>query len=34
MSTEILDASPLYQEWIRSATEEGVQEGIEQGCAG
>jgi predicted transposase YdaD len=31
MSTEILETSPLYQEWIRKATQEGLQRGIEQG---
>lgn len=31
MSTEILETSPLYQEWIRAATEKGMKAGIEQG---
>jgi hypothetical protein len=29
MSTEILETAPLYQEWIRAATERGVKAGIE-----
>ncbi len=31
MSTEILEQSPLYQEWTRNAREQGRQEGIEEG---
>ncbi len=31
MSTEILEQSPLYQEWTRKAKEEGRQEGVEEG---
>jgi hypothetical protein len=31
MSTEILDTSPLYQEWKREWQEQGMQQGIEQG---
>jgi len=31
MSTEILETSPLYQEWARRATEQGLQQGLQQG---
>ena len=33
MSTEILETSPLYQEWVRKATEEGLSKGMAQGMA-
>jgi hypothetical protein len=31
MSTEILETSALYQEWIQEATEKGIARGLEQG---
>jgi hypothetical protein len=31
MSTEILDTSPLYQEWKREWQEQGMQQGMQQG---
>lgn len=31
MSTEILETSPLYQEWVRKATAEGMAQGMAQG---
>ncbi|MGH2517054.1 MAG: hypothetical protein ACRDHP_15500 [Ktedonobacterales bacterium] len=31
MSTEILETSPLYQLWVRKATEEGMAQGMAQG---
>jgi hypothetical protein len=33
LSTEILEQSPLYQEWIRDAKEQGRQEGRQEGVA-
>ncbi|HEX6800803.1 MAG TPA: hypothetical protein VF116_24030 [Ktedonobacterales bacterium] len=33
MSTEILEKSSLYQEWVQAAREQGIEQGIEQGMA-
>lgn len=33
MSTDILEKSALYQEWVRNAREQGIEQGIEQGTA-
>lgn len=33
VSTEILDESPLYREWVDKATAEGMKKGIQQGIA-
>ena len=31
VSTEILETSPLYQEWIRKATQQGLEQGLDRG---